>query len=103
MSRWVSARVDEIERLGVRALELEAWSGDEGDVLISDSRAEGEALYVVLAGRAAFTIDSDQVDAAFWAGTTVRTNFICNLGRGDPSKLFPRSPRLTFEEACRIE
>jgi len=63
VSRWVSARVDEIERLGVRALELEAWSGDEGDVLISDSRAEGEALYVVLAGRAAFTIDSDQVDA----------------------------------------
>ncbi|HMC17278.1 MAG TPA: malonic semialdehyde reductase [Albitalea sp.] len=47
--------------------------------------------------------DSDQVDAAFWAGTTVRTNFICNLGRGDPSKLFPRSPRLTFEEACRID
>jgi 3-hydroxypropanoate dehydrogenase len=47
--------------------------------------------------------DSDQVDAAFWAGTSVRTNFICNLGRGDPSKLFARSPRLTFEEACRME
>jgi len=47
--------------------------------------------------------DSDQVDAAFWAGTTVRTNFICNLGRGDSSKLFPRGPRLSFEEACRIE
>ena len=47
--------------------------------------------------------DSDQVDAAFWAGTTVRTNFICNLGHGDPSKLRPRGPRLSFEEACRIE
>jgi 3-hydroxypropanoate dehydrogenase len=47
--------------------------------------------------------DSEMVDAAFWAGTTVRTNFICNLGHGDPSKLFPRSPRLSFEEACRIE
>jgi len=47
--------------------------------------------------------DSDQVDAAFWSGTTVRTNFICNLGHGDPSKVHPRNPRLDFEEACRIE
>jgi 3-hydroxypropanoate dehydrogenase len=47
--------------------------------------------------------DHGSMDAAFWAGTAVRTNFICNLGRGDPSKLFPRSPRLPFAEACRIE
>ncbi|HEY2558289.1 MAG TPA: malonic semialdehyde reductase [Caldimonas sp.] len=47
--------------------------------------------------------DHARMDEAFWAGTTVRTNFICNLGRGDPSKLFGRSPRLSFEEACRIE
>ena len=46
--------------------------------------------------------DAAKMDAAFWAGTTVRTNFVCNLGRGDPSKLFGRSPRLSFEEACRI-
>ena len=42
------------------------------------------------------------VDAAFWAGTAVKTNFVCNLGHGDASKLFPRSPRLSFEEACKI-
>jgi len=47
--------------------------------------------------------DNAKVDAAFWAGTEVKTNFICNLGHGDPSKLFSRSPRLTFEEACRID
>jgi 3-hydroxypropanoate dehydrogenase len=47
--------------------------------------------------------DAEKVDAAFWAGTTVKTNFICNLGRGDPDKVFARSPRLAFEEACRIE
>ena len=47
--------------------------------------------------------DHARIDAAFWAGTTVRTNFLCNLGRGDPAKLFARSPRLPFEEACRIE
>ena len=46
--------------------------------------------------------DTAKVDAAFWAGTTVKTNFIVNLGHGDASKLFGRSPRLTFEEACKI-
>jgi 3-hydroxypropanoate dehydrogenase len=43
-----------------------------------------------------------KVDAAFFAGTTVKSNFLCNLGYGDVSKLYPRSPRLTFDEACRI-
>jgi 3-hydroxypropanoate dehydrogenase len=47
--------------------------------------------------------DNAKIDAAFWSGTEVKTNFICSLGRGDPTKIFPRSPRLTFEEACRIE
>ena len=46
--------------------------------------------------------DAAKVDAAFFAGTSVKTNFIVNLGHGDPSKLFGRSPRLTFEEACKI-
>lgn len=46
--------------------------------------------------------DAPRVDAEFWLGTPVKTNFICNLGYGDASKLFPRSPRLAFEEACRI-
>ncbi len=46
--------------------------------------------------------DAAKVDAAFWAGTSVKTNFVCNLGHGDTSKLFGRSPRLSFEEACRI-
>ena len=46
--------------------------------------------------------DNAKVDAAFFAGTTVKSNFLCNLGHGDASKLFPRSPRLTFDEACKI-
>ena len=65
--------------------------------------------YFILAARAVGLdcgpmsgFDHAKIDAAFWAGTTVKTNFICNLGRGDPSKLFARSPRLSFEEACRI-
>src|SRR5437773_11631211 len=43
-----------------------------------------------------------KVDAAFFAGTTVKSNFLCNLGYGDASKLHPRSPRLGFDEACQI-
>jgi 3-hydroxypropanoate dehydrogenase len=46
--------------------------------------------------------DAAKVDAAFWAGTSVRTNFIVNLGHGDVTKLFGRSPRLSFEEACQL-
>jgi len=43
-----------------------------------------------------------KVDAEFFSGTAVKSNFLCNLGYGDASKLFPRSPRLGFDEACRI-
>lgn len=46
--------------------------------------------------------DPAKVDAAFWAGTSVKTNFVCNVGHGDPTKLFPRSPRLAFDEACQM-
>ena len=46
--------------------------------------------------------DAAKVDAAFWGGTAVKTNFIVNLGRGDATKLFGHSPRLTFDEACTI-
>jgi 3-hydroxypropanoate dehydrogenase len=40
-----------------------------------------------------------KVDELFFAGTTVKSNFLCGIGHGDPSKLFPRSPRLSFDEA----
>jgi 3-hydroxypropanoate dehydrogenase len=46
--------------------------------------------------------DNAKVDAAFFAGTTIKSNFLCNLGHGDSTKLYPRSPRLSFEEACQI-
>lgn len=46
--------------------------------------------------------DQHKVDEAFFAGTAVKSNFLCNLGHGDPAGLFPRSPRLAFERACKI-
>ena len=33
---------------------------------------------------------------------SIRSNFLCNLGYGDPAKLYPPNPRLDFEEACRL-
>lgn len=46
--------------------------------------------------------DAEGVKAAFFAGTTVEPNFIVNLGYGTDENLFPRSPRLAFEEAAEI-
>jgi 3-hydroxypropanoate dehydrogenase len=46
--------------------------------------------------------DPVKMDAAFWAGSSVKTNFICALGHGDPAKVLQRHPRLSFDEACRL-
>jgi 3-hydroxypropanoate dehydrogenase len=46
--------------------------------------------------------NNQKVDAEFFAGTTVKSNFLCNLGHGDPTKLYPRLPRLSFDEACKL-
>jgi len=43
-----------------------------------------------------------KVDEAFFAGTNVKSNFICSIGHGTDEKLFDRGPRLGFEEACTI-
>jgi 3-hydroxypropanoate dehydrogenase len=68
-----------------------------------------QGAYLIMAARALGLdcgpmsgFDAAKVDAAFWAGTAVRTNFVCTLGIGNPAKLLPRSPRLAFEEACRL-
>lgn len=46
--------------------------------------------------------DNAKLDAEFFPGTHLRSNFLCNLGYGDASKLHPRNPRLAFEEACTV-
>lgn len=42
------------------------------------------------------------VDAEFFAGTDVKSNFLCNLGYGDPEGIYPRSPRFSFDEMASI-
>jgi len=46
--------------------------------------------------------DNAKVDAAFFPDGRFKSNFLVNLGKGDPSKVFARSPRLSFDEMCRI-
>lgn len=65
--------------------------------------------YFILAARAVGLdcgpmsgFDNAKLDAAFFAGTPWKSNFLCNLGYGDPSKLHPRNPRLNFEDACKV-
>ncbi|ROU04584.1 malonic semialdehyde reductase [Lysobacter enzymogenes] len=69
-----------------------------------------QGAYLILAARslgldtgAMSGFDNAKVDEAFFAGTKIKSNFLINLGYGDHSKLFPRSPRLPFDEAARIE
>jgi len=47
--------------------------------------------------------DNAKVDAAFFPDGRWKSNFLVNVGKGDPAKIFPRNPRLSFDEACRIE
>jgi len=69
-----------------------------------------QGAYLILAARSLGLgtgpmsgFDNAKVDAAFFAGTAVKSNFLVNLGYGDSAGLFPRSPRLSFDEVARIE
>ncbi len=46
--------------------------------------------------------DNAGVDREFFADGSVKSNFLCSVGYGDPAGIFPRSPRLSFDEACKI-
>lgn len=68
-----------------------------------------QGAYLIIAARALGLdcgpmsgFDYALVDQLFFAGTSVKANFMCNLGYGDPKGVYPRNPRLGFDEACRI-
>ena len=68
-----------------------------------------QGAYLIMAARALGLdcgpmsgFDADQVNEAFFAGTSTRVNFLCNLGYGRPEALFPRSPRFEFDDVCRV-
>ena len=68
-----------------------------------------QGAYLIMAARALGLdcgpmsgFDNQGVDRDFFAGTNIKSNFLCSLGHGDASVLFPRSPRFSFDEMARI-
>lgn len=82
------------------------------DALIQSTAFRNSSLqgaYLMLAARALGLdcgpmsgFDAEAVNREFFADGRVKVNFLCNLGYGDASKLFARSPRLPFERACSL-
>jgi 3-hydroxypropanoate dehydrogenase len=69
-----------------------------------------QGAYLIIAARALGLdcgpmsgFDNAGVDRAFFAGTHIQSNFICSIGYGNPDSVFPRNPRLTFEESGHFE
>lgn len=81
--------------------------------LIADTLARNTALqgaYLIMAARALGLdcgpmsgFNKEMTDDVFFKGTTIKSNFLCNLGYGLKEKLYPRLPRFDFNEACRME
>ncbi|HEU4367399.1 MAG TPA: malonic semialdehyde reductase [Methylomirabilota bacterium] len=68
-----------------------------------------QGAYFMLAARAVGLdvggmsgFDNAKVDAEFFPDGRVKSNFLCNLGHGDPGKVLPRLPRLDLDEACAL-
>jgi 3-hydroxypropanoate dehydrogenase len=85
---------------------------DGNDTLIAETAFRNSSLqgaYFIMAARALGLdtgpmsgFDSAALDAEFFPASDVKSNFLCNIGYGDPAGLFPRSPRLAFDEMAQI-
>lgn len=85
---------------------------DANPTLTHDTAFRNSSLqgaYMILAARALGLdvcpmsgFDNAKVDELFLGGTSWRSNFLCVIGHGDTSGLYPRGPRLDFDEACRL-
>lgn len=91
--------------------DAKSWFVGNTDLITTTAFRNGtlQAAYFMLAARSLGLdcgpmsgFDNGMVDEVFFKGTTIKSNFLCNLGYGDNSKLFPRSPRLSFTETCTI-
>jgi 3-hydroxypropanoate dehydrogenase len=91
--------------------EARAWFAGKPELIRSTAFRNGslQGAYFILAARALGLdcgpmsgFDNDAVDAAFFPDGKVKSNFLCNLGYGEPAALHPRNPRLAFAEACQI-
>jgi 3-hydroxypropanoate dehydrogenase len=92
--------------------DAKAWFVGDEELIFSTAFRNGtlQGAYFMMAARALGLdcgpisgFDNAMVDAAFFANSAVKSNFICSIGYGNDENLHPRSPRLEFAEACRID
>jgi 3-hydroxypropanoate dehydrogenase len=94
-------------------VDARGWFASQPKDQIERAAFQGSSMqgaYLILAARALGLdagpiggFDGAKVDAAFFPNETWRSNFLVNLGYGNRDGLYPRNPRLDFDEACRID
>jgi len=107
---WDTEFYENLPRLFPHADMRSYFVGNQG--LIDETAFRNSSLqggYFILAARAVGLdcgpmsgFDQVKVNAEFFPDGKWKVNFLCNLGYGDGSKLYPRSPRLEFDEVCRV-
>ncbi len=97
----------------------QVWHGDGAREMFAGNAALAQATaqrngtlggaWLIMAARALGLdcgpmsgFDADKLNAAFFTDGRCKANFLVNLGYGDPAKLFPRNPRLAFDQACTL-
>jgi 3-hydroxypropanoate dehydrogenase len=102
---------DHLPRLFPHNQEARSWFTSNEALAATTAFRNGtlQGAYLILAARALGLdvgamsgFDNDKVDQEFLRGRGWRSNFLVNLGHGDPAGVFPRSPRLDFDEACQL-
>lgn len=103
---------DQLPRLFPHDQSARSWFEGKPDKIQSTAFRNGtlQGAYLIMAARALgfdcgpmSGFDNAALDSEYFKGTSLRSNFLVNIGHGDGSELFPRSPRLDFVDANRIE
>ena len=103
---------ENMDKLFPNAPGARSWFDYDEKVAFTNAFRGGtlQGAYLIIAARALGLdcgpmggFDNIKVDELFFAGTAIKSNFLCNLGYGDSKGIYPRNKRLSFDEACRIE
>jgi 3-hydroxypropanoate dehydrogenase len=102
---------EKLGKLFPNAPDARSWFDKDEQTAFTNAFRNGtlQGAYLIVAARALGLdcgpmsgFDNALVDRLFFAGTPVKSNFVCNLGYGDPRGVHARNPRLDFDEACSI-
>jgi 3-hydroxypropanoate dehydrogenase len=108
---WDHAFYEHMPKLFPHDLTARSWFAGKPEAIQTGGFRNGtlQGAYLIIAGRALGLdcgpmsgFNNALVDAEFFAGSEIRSNFLVNLGYGDASKLHPRGPRFEFDEVCKI-